>query len=470
MHMLRSFNNSTKALLAIGMLAVACNKQPVGPTGPDPYDPNNFTTLAYLRSLYNGADAGVPANTRTIRATVVSFYKNEATGNYRIQDASGRGINMFLGTSFTDTALLSLGKTVDIDVNGATIGAFNGDVQIKNLNATAFSRVAEPVVITPRTTTVRQVLDSLNQWASSVVKLENVTIAQSGAPGSTGTNYTITDVTGSIITFVRTSAGITLTPGNAQSVTGYVSIFQSATTGAITPQIILRTQSDVVTGGSGPVSGLVLSGTSPYTIDFNGIGTGVLPTGVSVRNGARADTVGAPVAINTGTSTSLWKTFTAGFKNYASATGLNMGTDSATQVAATNRALGVRQTSAIPAGGDPGAAFVFELANTTGKNGLGMSFQLQSLDTASTVGRTTTWMVDYALGDTPATFTPVNNVTGNLTTGNHVFSNNTINVPLPAAVSNQSQKVWIRIVTLSTSTGANNRGTAAIDDVKFTWN
>jgi hypothetical protein len=469
MHMLRSFKTSTKALLAIGVLAAACNKQPVGPTGPDPYDPNNFTDVAFLRSLYNGVDAGVPTNTRTIRATVVSFYKNEAAGNYRIQDASGRGINMFLGTSFTDTALLSLGKTVDINVNGATIGAFNGDVQIKNLNASAFTRVNDPLVITPRTTTVRQVLDSLNKWASTVVKLENVTIAQSGTPGTTGTNYTLTDATGSIITFVRTTSGITLTPGNAQSVTGYVSIFQSATTGVVTPQIILRTQSDVVSGGSGPVSGISL-GTSPYTIDFNNIGTNVLPAGVTVRNGARADTIGAPVAINAGTSTSLWKTFTAGFKNYASATGLTMGADSTTQVAATNRALGVRQTSAVPTGGDPGAAFVFEIGNTTGKNNLKMDFQLQSLDTASNVNRVTTWTVDYALGDTPTNFTPVSTVTGNLTTGNHVFSNNAISVTLPAAVSNQSQKVWIRIVTLAASTGTNNRGTAAIDDVKFTWN
>ncbi|TCJ17752.1 hypothetical protein EPD60_06075 [Flaviaesturariibacter flavus] len=469
--MLRSFAKPAQALIVLGILASACNKQPVGPTEPDPYDPNNFTTLAYLRSLYTGSDIGVPANTRTIRATVVSNYKNEAAGNFRIQDESGRGINMFLGTSFTDTALLALGKTVDINVNGGTVSTFNGDVQIKNLSATAFTSVNTPMVITPRTATIRQVLDSLQPWASTVVKLENVSLAV-GAPGSTGTNVTVTDATGSIVTFVRTTSGITLNSGNAQSLTGYVSIFQN-TSGQVTPQIILRTQSDVVTGGSGPVTpgtGIALTGTSPLTIDFNSIGTGQLPTGVSVRTGARADTIGTPATLNQATATSLWKTFTAGFKNYASATGLNQGTDSTTQVGATNRALGFRQTSAIPAGGDPGAAFVFQLANTTGKNLQTMSFQLQSLDTASNVNRATTWMVDYGIGDNPTTFTPVNTVTGSMITGNHVFSNNAITVTLPAALSNQSQKVWIRIVTLAPSTGTNNRGTAAIDDVKFTWN
>src|SRR5688572_9884842 len=122
MHMIRSRNNKAIALLSFVVVAAACNKQPVGPTGADPYNADNFTTIAYLRSLYNGSDAGIPANTRLIRGTVVSNYKNEAAGNFRIQDASGRGINMFLGTSWTDTALLRLGSVVDINVNNATVG------------------------------------------------------------------------------------------------------------------------------------------------------------------------------------------------------------------------------------------------------------------------------------------------------------------------------------------------------------
>jgi hypothetical protein len=51
-----------------------------------------------------------------------------------------------------------------------------------------------------------------------------------------------------------------------------------------------------------------------------------------------------------------------------------------------------------------------------------------------------------------------------------VFSNNTVTVTLPAGVNNQSQKVWIRIVALTPTSGANNRPSTAIDDVKFTWN
>ena len=96
-----------------------------------------------------------------------------------------------------------------------------------------------------------------------------------------------------------------------------------------------------------------------------------------------------------------------------------------------------------------------------------MDFQLQSLDNTST--RTTTWSVDYALGDNPTTFTPVT-ATGTLTTGGSTFSNNAVSVTFPAAVNNQSQKVWVRIIAKSATTGSSNRASTGVDDVKFTWN
>ncbi|RYY39104.1 MAG: hypothetical protein EOO08_11270 [Chitinophagaceae bacterium] len=471
------FFTRTKIAFIAGtlLLAAACNKQPVGPTCPDAYNPLNFTDIASIRSLYNGSSASIPANTKKIRAIVVSNIKNEAAGNYRVQDlVTGRGIDLFLGSGFTDTTKLKFGALVDINPNGGSVSTFNGDLQIGGLDATAFSSVtcADVTAITPRVATVRQVLDSIQNWASSVVTLENVTIS-AGTTNATGANYNITDATGTIVTFVRNTSGLNpITTGNAQSVTGYVSIFQSQTTGIITPQIILRQASDVVSGGAGANGNGFTLGTSPVTFDFNNLGTGSLPNGVSVRTGARADTIGAPANLNNTPATSLWKTFTLGFKNYASATGLTMGADSTTQVAATNRALGVRQTGTLGTGGDPGAAFVFLVSNTTGKNNLKMDFQLQSLDTASTVTRTTTWAVDYGFGDNPTTFTavPAANITGSLITGNHVFSNNAISVTFPAPVNNQGQKLWIRIVALTPSTGSGSRGASAIDDVKFTWN
>jgi hypothetical protein len=283
-------------------------------------------------------------------------------------------------------------------------------------------------------------------------------ITKEGNAGSTGQNYRVTDATGSVVTYVRNTSGIVMPEGGAASITGHLSIFNG------TAQVTIRSLDDVVNGGQVIVNpGIVLGTTSPYTINFNNLSSG-LPAGVFVVTGATDTSAGTNGSLLTTPSTNVWNKFTSGFKNYASATGLDMGADSATQVNASNRALGIRQTSSF---GDPGAAFVFQVNNTTGKSNLKFEFLLQSLDTSSP--RTTTWMVDYALGENPTTFTQVT-ATGTNVTGNKTFSSNLVTADLPPATYNQSQKLWVRIITLSPTTGNGNRPSSAIDDVKFLWN
>lgn len=202
---------------------------------------------------------------------------------------------------------------------------------------------------------------------------------------------------------------------------------------------------------------VVLSGTS-YTEDFNALGSG-LPAGFGVYTGATAASLGtaapfapAPVA---------WNNTSGAFKNVASATGLPATASAADQAAAPNRALGVRQTGSF---GDPGAAFVFQAANTTGKKNLTLNFLLQSLDNTST--RTTTWRVDYAAAAAPTAFTTVGTGT---TTGSSTFSSAPVTVSFGAALDEQAGPITIRIVTLTASTGASNRPSSAIDDFRLSW-
>jgi hypothetical protein len=126
--------------------------------------------------------------------------------------------------------------------------------------------------------------------------------------------------------------------------------------------------------------------------------------------------------------------------------------------------LGVKQTGTT--GFDPGSAFVFELNNTSGKTNLALNFLLQSL--ADGVGRTTTWQVDYAVGNHPTSFTPVTTSPSNITTSG-TFSSTPIAVNFGNALDNKSSKVWIRIVTLSATTGSGSRASSAIDDVEISW-
>ncbi|MBB2144424.1 T9SS type B sorting domain-containing protein [Pedobacter sp. LMG 31464] len=202
--------------------------------------------------------------------------------------------------------------------------------------------------------------------------------------------------------------------------------------------------------------------TSPFTENFSGIGT-ALPNGFTIRTGSTASVLGT-VATYTATpaAATAWASTTGGFKNFASATAGST-TSAANQNIATDRALGLRQTAAI---GDPTGAFVFQLANTTGKSGLKLSFDLQSLDASST--RIATWRVDYGFGAAPTTFTAAT-ATGTLTTGSGLFSNNNINVDFGTALDNNAGPIWIRIVTLAATTGAGNRPSSAIDNFNLTF-
>ena len=215
--------------------------------------------------------------------------------------------------------------------------------------------------------------------------------------------------------------------------------------------------------------------TSPYTENFNGLAGG-LPTGFSVYTNASATSLGtAPTAaqlILTPGTTTAWTATGGGFKNFASATGLHSPATVAVQTAATNRALGIRQTGSLGDGNSTakqptraGPAFVFQAANTTGKTDFSLSFKLQSLDSTST--RTATWQVDYGLGTAPTTFTTIG--TG-AATGNAIFSNNTVTVTFGTALDNQSGPVTIRIAALNSTTGASNRPSSAIDDFSLSWN
>ncbi len=208
---------------------------------------------------------------------------------------------------------------------------------------------------------------------------------------------------------------------------------------------------------------ITLTGTN-YTQNFDNISTG-LPVGFFVKHSATSSSLGTDAAFTT--TPTLWNVTSSGFKNYASAESLNANADASAQNNSTNRAIAVRQTGTAGTGGDPGASLVMLLANAAGFQNLALSFKLQSLDSTST--RTTTWVVDYALGSAPSNFTTITSSPSVLQTGNAKFSNTTVTVNFGSLLDNQPQNIWIRITTLASSSGSNNRATTAFDDVQLSY-
>ncbi len=198
-----------------------------------------------------------------------------------------------------------------------------------------------------------------------------------------------------------------------------------------------------------------------YTENFDLIGTD-LPNGWTVKTGTSNTSNGVNVTFNK--AKFVWNNTTGAFKNFASANGLTASASTNVQNASTDRSLGVRQTGSF--GTTNGTSFVFQIANTENKSNFKLNFKLQSLDSSSE--RITTWKVEYSVGNT-LNFVALQTLPATLTTGDSKFTNQSVDVTLPADIDNQSGNVWIRITTTGDASGKNNRASTAIDDFNLTW-
>jgi hypothetical protein len=485
---------STVAMLfVLSAVFAGCKKSYEAP--PETGAPNIVanTTIKDLKARYTAQGTTVAITDSVVISGIVNM--DDKSGNYyqqiSIQDETG-GILLRLAGSNLNTNY-PVGRRIFVKCKGLFLGDYGRMIQLgggvdsigggvtllaANLQDQHIIKGALNQSLVPKVVTVAQLGTTLQDpYVNTLIQLDNFEFASGDlsknyADAAASGNRTIQGCTSpsSNKLTLRTSdfanfATLRVPQGNG-TILGIYSLFNS------TKQLTIRDTTDVMfygprcTGGGGTIGGTVitLGTTSPYTLNFDNIGTS-LPNGVFVSSNATSSTVGTPGAYTS--SKSAWNLTGAGFKNVASATGLTSAATVTEQDNSTNRALAVRQTSTVDIGGDPGASFIFLIDNTTGKSNLKMDFQLQSLDATSS--RTTTWVVEYALGDNPASFTSLA-ATGTLTTGNSTFSNNAISVTLPSAVNNQSQKVWIRVFAKTATTGGGNRATTAIDDVKFTWN
>lgn len=429
---------------------------------------------------------------------------DDKSGNYyqqiAIQDATGGVLLRLAGSNHYNN--YPVGRKLFVKLKGLYLGQYSGTLQFGGgidqayMNQGGVTLLAsnlqdqhiikgplnQPLV--PQVVTVSQLSTNIqDKYVSTLIKLADFEFA----PSELGKNYADDAASGNRIIQACTSpstnritlrtsnycnfATLPVAQGNGEII-GVYSFFGS------TKQFTIRDTTDVrfynprcpTAAGNGSIN---LGTTSPFIINFDNlgnttnIGVGSLPSGVYLKESATSLDLGNEGTVYTGTYSTgtAWTGTSAGFKNFASAA-IGSGANQATQNAATNRALGFRQTGSV---GDPGAAFAFQLANTTGKSNLQLQFNLQSLD-GVTGSRTTTWKVDYGIGLSPSAFSPVTTSPATLTTTNGVFANTVVTVNFGAALNNISQPIWIRIVTLTSTSGGGSRASTALDDVRFSWN
>ena len=227
------------AFAAVTMFLISCDKQPIGPEGPNPVGPpppGTYMSFADFRALFVGpADLTIPAGTKKIRGVVISNSANEAAGNYRLQDESGAGIYFY---SAVGSPIYTQGSILEIDAAGGVFTLYNGDLELKSVPQAKVLPIGGTITVTPRVATVADIIANNDAWASSLVKINNVTSISQATSNSTGVTYNITDATGTLSMFVRLASSITVNTSGT-SVTGYISIFNSAT------QIGIRTAADI---------------------------------------------------------------------------------------------------------------------------------------------------------------------------------------------------------------------------------
>lgn len=487
-------------ILIAGLAVTSCQKKYGEPPVMGEPDIVANITIKDVKARYvSGAPVAITDD--AVIEGVVSC--DDRSGNYyqqiAIQDSTGGVLLRLAGSNLFNN--YPVGRKLFVKLKGLYLGQYSGTLQFGGgidspyLNQGGVTLLApnlqdqhivkgplnQPLV--PKVVTVSQLTTNLqDKYVSTLIKLEGFEFAGSElsknyADDAQSGNRIIqgcTNPTTNRIT-LRTSnycnfATLKVAQGNGDII-GVYSFFGS------TKQFTIRDTTDVrfygprcpTAGGNGSIT---LGATSPFTINFDNIATAGLPAGVYVKQDATSGELGNEGTVyngnfNTGTA---WNQTSLGYKNFASATGLTSTASTTTQNAATNRALGFRQTSTAGAGGDPGAAFAFLLPNTTGKTNLQLEFKLQSLDAPATPGRTTTWKVDYGIGAAPTTFTAVTTAPATLFTTLGTFANTTVTVNFGAALNNISQPIWIRVVTLTGTSGSGSRASTAVDDVKFTWN
>lgn len=227
----------TLTALVVSVLFLSCDKEPVGPTGPDPLGPGDYMSFAEFRALYPGSgDYTIPTGTKRIRGVVISNNTNEASGVYRLQDESGSGIYLY---TVIGSPVYPIGSVLDINATGGgKLTLYNGDLELMSIPQSNISQVSGAITVTPRVATVADIIANKNTWASSLVKISNVTSITQSSSNSTGITYNITDATGTLSMFVRTASGITVNTSGT-SVTGYISIYLTTT------QIGIRTAADI---------------------------------------------------------------------------------------------------------------------------------------------------------------------------------------------------------------------------------
>jgi hypothetical protein len=203
-----------------------------------------IVTIDSVRKLYPGSGTYAFTNPLRITGVVISDIdnKNVSSGNFVIEDASHKGITMYISGSST----YKLGDSVVVDLSGATMkiyvptGQTVGSLEIDGITASNVSVKANGKTIAPIQVTISQI-----NTVSGIAPYESVLVKIVSATASGGTTYggnrTLTDATGTMSLYTSTTA----TFANSNMPTGAKTFIGIATPYGTSNELKIRNTTDV---------------------------------------------------------------------------------------------------------------------------------------------------------------------------------------------------------------------------------
>ena len=182
-------------------------------------------TIASVLALGNGAT--IPANTFVEGVVISNMDLNNLTskrGMY-IQDETA-GLQFYLGANHE----FKFGDKVKVDLSGATVGAYNGAVQISGLALDKIDVLSSGNTVTPKTVTIADFL--ANKYEGQYVAIEGVQVAASDlsktwVSGGAHTSINIEDANGNkfvVFSSKYATYGTTAVPQGSGTLKGISSI------------------------------------------------------------------------------------------------------------------------------------------------------------------------------------------------------------------------------------------------------
>jgi len=218
--------------------------------GIDPPAAGNFDvpemTIAQLRNEWTGVMKTV-ADKKKIVGVVITDMVGGNSGSLRNLTIASTDNSAGIMVRLDANSTYNLGDKIEIAVEGLELNQYGLAVQLNNVPTVKTRRIATGVVITPKVTTIANVIANYASLESTLVTVSGSVTSPNGFWGSASANQnnTLTSGTDALTLYVAKYSTFVTTaiPTGVKSVTGIVGQYSTATSTVY--QLIVRNLDDV---------------------------------------------------------------------------------------------------------------------------------------------------------------------------------------------------------------------------------